>query len=344
MTTSFEPSSADAIRSETAADWLQRLSDERMSEDDVQAWLQWYGASDANRRTFEDGQSLYVRLRGMNPRQRATLRALMPEEGGAGRHRFDWRRHRGLWAAAASFAIAALLAGAWLLINSEPQTQAYVAPIDHYRAVPLADGSDMVLSASAAANVSYTRKARSLEVLQGAAYFRVKHDPRRPFVVHAGEVSITAVGTAFSVRREADKLSVTVTEGSVDVVQGSTSSQKGAASTLNRLRVKTGERTQIAVERVTLPSPPSRPDVAGPWQDGSMQFFNMPLGKVVEAVNAQASHPILIEDPRVTDLNYSGTVFRERIDEWVAALPQLYPVRSVPLADGAVTLILRSGE
>jgi transmembrane sensor len=330
----------DAGRREAAADWLQRLSKKQVAESDVDAWLEWYGESDANRQAFDSMQTLYMRLRRVSTQQRDTLRDLMPAQRFSSRHWLGGRRVFGL-ALVASLAIVAVGVGLWYGVERELRPIAYAAPIDHYRTVVLPDGSAMVLGARAVANVSYTSTARGLEVLQGGAYFEVKRDARRPFVVQAGEVSITAVGTAFSVTREATTLGVTVTEGVVDV----TRSPAGEPVTrpAERTRVKAGERALLPV-RAASPRAQTPRLTPNPWNNGAMTFFNAPLVEVIQAVNAQGGSRILIEDPRVSDLNYSGTVFRERIDEWVAALPLIYPVRAVPLQDGTITLVLRPDE
>jgi transmembrane sensor len=52
---------------------------------------------------------------------------------------------------------------------------------------------------------------------QGEAFFEVAKDPNRPFVVSAGSKRVVAVGTKFSVRRDADSVGVVVTEGKVRV-------------------------------------------------------------------------------------------------------------------------------
>ena len=362
MTAEREPASVQAERRQSAAEWLLRLGDRNATEEDVQAWLQWYAASEHNRKAFEEAQSFYTRMRAMSSAQRATLARSI--KGSAqdvaqnvdrahrtdGTSRDQWTRRRWTsFAAAASIAAIVLSLGIWgarsgYLFEAAPQELAYAAPIDHYRTVRLADGSEMVLSARAVAKVAFTRSARALEILQGAAYFQVKHDARRPFVVRAGEVSVTAVGTAFSVNRETDKLSVTVTQGSVHVDYGA-----GPDTADKSVRVETGGRALIPVATNSSRHRPSQSgtrDAGGqlPQAASSMQFFNVPLGEVIAAINARTANRISIDDPRVTDLNFSGTVLPERIDEWIAALPQIYPVRQVPLEDGSVTLVMRSDE
>jgi hypothetical protein len=57
--------------------------------------------------------------------------------------------------------------------------------------------------------------SRGLARPGGEAFIKVHHDKARPFTVRAGAMSVTAVGTAFDVRREADRVTVTVEEGTI---------------------------------------------------------------------------------------------------------------------------------
>ncbi len=337
----------DAERRESAFDWLQRLPDETEPGRDLQAWLQWYGSSEDNRLAFDEAQSFYLRLRNVTDRHRLMLRA-----GSIPARTASATRRTVLFAVAACAAVA-LAIGVWWVVAPASRTHTYSAPTDQYRTVRLPDGSAMTLSARATASVSYAADSRVLEVLQGAAYFEVRRDARRPFIVRAGEISVTAVGTAFSVARDALGLSVTVTEGGVDVVRAVTQTDESASSAPSaasvsalpgRVRVRAGERTRLSFDDLNAAAHDLPGDVGHPWAGPSMQFFNAPLGEVIKAVNVYARAPIRIEDPRVTTLNYSGTVFRQRIDEWIAALPKIYPVRNVELDDGTSTVVLTSAE
>jgi len=53
---------------------------------------------------------------------------------------------------------------------------------------------------------NFTRSRRSVILGRGEALFEVAHDSARPFVVIAGNGSITAVGTTFDVRKDADRV------------------------------------------------------------------------------------------------------------------------------------------
>lgn len=58
--------------------------------------------------------------------------------------------------------------------------------------------------------------------LEGEAFFEVRHDPRRPFVVHRNSVEIRDIGTKFNVKAYADnrQWEVTVWQGEVSVRNG----------------------------------------------------------------------------------------------------------------------------
>ena len=67
----------------------------------------------------------------------------------------------------------------------------------------LGDGSQATLASDSALDVHLSRRERRVELHRGEAIFDVAKDPGRPFVVDAGARQIVAVGTRFSVRRDA---------------------------------------------------------------------------------------------------------------------------------------------
>lgn len=88
------------------------------------------------------------------------------------------------------------------------------------RQSPLDDGSSVSLNTETRVVAQYSEQRRSIRLDQGEAWFDVAKDPGRPFVVNVGDVSVTAVGTAFTVRRFVDHVEVVVTEGVVEARLG----------------------------------------------------------------------------------------------------------------------------
>jgi transmembrane sensor len=81
---------------------------------------------------------------------------------------------------------------------------------DGSKATPLDRASEIAVVAETAAHVG-------LALARGAGRFEVAPRPERTFTVDAGEVTITVVGTVFSVERIADRVGVSVERGTVRV-------------------------------------------------------------------------------------------------------------------------------
>ncbi|NWO96327.1 FecR domain-containing protein, partial [Escherichia coli] len=74
----------------------------------------------------------------------------------------------------------------------------------------------MVLNTATQVELDFDREARRVALLNGEAQFDVVKDPARPFIVTAGDVTVRAVGTRFSVwRLGEDRTRVVVAEGIV---------------------------------------------------------------------------------------------------------------------------------
>jgi transmembrane sensor len=77
------------------------------------------------------------------------------------------------------------------------------------------------------------REGRGFALRAGGARFSVPHDPDRPFVVAAGDVTIEDLGTTFTVRYlSADRLKIAVEDGRVRVRAGGTDTEVPAGATL----------------------------------------------------------------------------------------------------------------
>jgi len=106
--------------------------------------------------------------------------------------------------------------------------------------VRLADGSTAVPFGGhegSLAVVEDTPQRIVVALAKGGARFDVIPRPERVFLVRAGEVTVSVLGTAFSVERVADRVGVTVTRGTVQVDWGA-----GAR------RLATGQRRLVAGE------------------------------------------------------------------------------------------------
>ena len=97
--------------------------------------------------------------------------------------------------------------------------QRYGTAVGATRVISLPDGSRLTLDTDSQVEVTIDGKARTVQLERGQAFFEVAHDRQRPFVVDTGRLSVTAVGTAFSVRRVGSDIRVVVAEGTVRLGQ-----------------------------------------------------------------------------------------------------------------------------
>jgi transmembrane sensor len=88
------------------------------------------------------------------------------------------------------------------------------------RPVPimLSDGTLLYLNANSDVRVRLTLSHREVQLDKGDVFFRVHHDPERPFEVAADGTRVRAIGTEFWVKRGADgEVDAAVTEGRVEI-------------------------------------------------------------------------------------------------------------------------------
>ncbi|SEK01660.1 FecR family protein [Sphingobium sp. AP50] len=199
----------DASIDEAAAHWVVRLASGEMDAAEMARFKDWHALSDAHRGAFDRERGLWQSLDG----QQAAFASVTPAP----------RRRARRWAAVARPRV-------WLAAGAVAATLAFLAPgmmirlrademagRGEVRTVALADGSTAMLDSDAAIAIHYDGQERRIDLLQGKAWFDVKHGDRRPFRVAASGGVTQDIGTAFEVDRGAAGVGVNVTQGAVRV-------------------------------------------------------------------------------------------------------------------------------
>lgn len=97
--------------------------------------------------------------------------------------------------------------------------QSWSAPLGKREQITLPDGSSVWINAGSTLNISssYNKKLREV-YLVGEAYFDVKADKARPFLVKTGTLTTKVLGTAFNINAfDPNKIAFTVQNGKVAV-------------------------------------------------------------------------------------------------------------------------------
>jgi transmembrane sensor len=114
---------------------------------------------------------------------------------------------------AAMFLVAVLGAGAVFWYPDLRGAKTYSTPVGGRETITLADGSSIELNTDTIISLLDTRSRRLVSLEKGEAFFEVKHNSARPFIVRALGQQITDVGTKFSVSDNAGKVKVALLEG-----------------------------------------------------------------------------------------------------------------------------------
>lgn len=292
---------------DAAAAWLARRDSDGWSDRDQGALATWLNESVLHRVAFlrlEAGWEKSVRLK-----------ALAAGAATANRPRSeDWRgspffgrppsqpRQRGWqhWRARIAVAAMLLVAVTTTIYFSLPLGRDdYATPIGGLALVPLQDGSKLMLSSGSRVSVAMSEHERRIDLKAGEAFFEVAHDVARPFVVQAGDRTVTAVGTQFSVRREGEDVRVVVTEGKVRI------DRVAVENSSSFLTAGAIARTDGGVVRVQKGSA-AEAEQALSWRGGYLSFDETTLADAVAEFNRYSARQIVIDDDSIAAVRISG--------------------------------------
>jgi transmembrane sensor len=175
------------------------------------------------------------------------------------------------------------------------------------RKVVLEDGSIVMLGKES--SISYpdhfdghNRKIR----LEGEAFFEVKKDPERPFIVYAGELTTQVLGTSFNVRsyKGAETIEIQVVSGKVSVYENQ---KKGPQ---NRNGVILNPNQKITFDKISkklVPELVEEPAIVTPPDQKSLFVFQEdPLPKVLTAIQNAYNVEIVVETPALDACIFTG--------------------------------------
>ena len=289
-----------------AVGWIARLRSDQVTAADQQAFALWLGEGAAQRDAFDQIESLWQDL-GVVQHLSADLLASEDSAsigltGAKAKRAVPAFGRRALAAAAAIFA--AVLLSWQLLPASSPEANVHRTAIGEQKTITLDDGSTVVLNTHTKLGVDFSAAQRDITLHRGEAYFSVAKDSKRPFVVAWDDVTVTAVGTAFNIRRQRQQTLITVTEGEVKVVES-----HGKADTRRSERVRARQQVVVGKEKGLGVVTDANGQRATAWQRQQLVFDGTRLSDVVAELNRYSKQQIKIADPLLNRLQVSG-VFR----------------------------------
>lgn len=180
----------------------------------------------------------------------------------------------------------------------------------------LADGSMVVLNRNSVLN--YPEKfqdTRTVSLKKGEAFFKVKHDHNKPFIVQVNGIRIRVVGTSFNVKMVAGKTEVIVETGKVQVSRKHEKVELGPSES-----VFTGKENQKLQKQV-------HPDLLYTYyRSKEFKAIGTPLWRLAEVLQEAYDVKILIPRNEVKNLPLSTTFKEEDLDDILAVIAKTFNI------------------
>lgn len=300
------------------------LSGEADSSEELQL-KQWLEEDPANRAFFED---LKVRWQ-EEPDQNGAYRSfLFDRESGVSRLRHKIRNEKENkespvapppltssnrftgWKIAASILLVIGIISAWAGIHSwSPPIISYETSNVEQRIITLPDGSTVRVNKNSSISFRKGLKGATRKVtLQGEAFFEVKHDVDKPFIIHAGDAVIRDIGTSFNVKQGSNgKIVVAMKEGRATLRAQNTSSKDGSMLTKNHIGIldkgKVSTITQDNIQNYLS------------WIEGKLVFKDMRFDKVIRQLDHIYGIRSQLEDSSLVTLQLTAYTQNTSLDE-----------------------------
>lgn len=313
-----------AVIKTEATDWWVRLDSGELDSQRLQAFKDWLARDAAHVRAFDEVLRLWGELDAIESL------IVVPETKPQKTSRLRWWQAIGWpqmtqWSAA--LAICCLLF--WLSPLSLLMRADYSTGIGEMRSIRLSDGSTVHLNSGSALAVAINEQSRQLELLKGEALFEVSPDGNRPFRVHAGQGTVTALGTAFNIRLRDQSTQVTVTEHSVVVKLDD--SDKTA-------KLEQGQQLNFDRQHGISDSRVADTYAITAWQRGKLVFQNQALGEVIDELNRYQRGFLMISDASIADRLVNGVFRTDDPMAVVGALQTSLQLNSTRISDYLILL------
>lgn len=336
------PDDAELDRLRAASRWLVALRECGDDDTVIADWLAWCDAAPENLDAFERIKTTWKVSGAALVASAPQVSAAPPAASSPAAQRRPRRHRRWRSLARAAGMVMAVGLSAILLTQPAGTTHTLSTAVALHATNPLPDGSVVELGARSRIATRYSEAERRVVIEEGEAYFDVAHDPERPFVVQVGGLSVIAVGTAFNVRSGQERVVVTVTEGRVRLARAAPAGP--GRPPVPAVEAGAGEQATFSARQGTIDVAMADPGVATAWREGVLKFVHEPLDEVVANLNRYSTRQIVLADPRLAQLRYTGTVFGTRLDDWLDAVEGVFPITVTYDGTDRILLVVREGS
>ncbi len=284
-----------------AAAWLARQDAAALDEADQASFESWLAEDERHLGAYVRLRAVWARLDRLGALRPASAESVI-------RPATIWRHWRP--AAAAAMLAVMLAGGGYYGFNRPAAPKTFDTAIGEIRRLDMEDGSVVEMNTNSEVNVAYSDHSRDIWLSRGEGNFTVAKNKSRPFIVHAGDTTVTAVGTAFTVdATRTDQLRVAVSEGTVMVKHGNreptyvTAMQVLTVPTLEQRREEAPQLVVATAEQV---------EKRLAWRKGMLVFSGESLSEAAAQFNRYNQRQISVTPRAAAAAARVGGVFQTR--------------------------------
>lgn len=147
----------------------------------------------------------------------------------------------------------------------------------------------------------FAEQARAVR-LEGEAFFKVSHDPSRPFTVSMGNLSAKVLGTSFNIAAypSGDKIRISVATGRVGVKDGEKS-----LDTLTHDKRIVFDKTTRGYKVDDYPA-----SFVNAWREGTIRLDGASLVELAAVIKNNYGYELRTDNPSITQIRFN-TTFRK---------------------------------
>lgn len=186
-------------------------------------------------------------------------------------------------------------------ISNKLEYNELITPKGRSYSIVLSDGSRIWLNAQSSIKypVRFDKNERKVEI-SGEAFFNVKHDSLRPFIVETLDYDVKVLGTKFNVKAYSDEENSSTTLVSGSVIIPLKSGGEKRLSPGEQLNFSRTEKS-VKVEEVDV-------ELYTSWVDNNLRIEQMPLGEIFKILKRRYEISVYFVEDKLMDEQFSGKI------------------------------------
>lgn len=233
--------------------------------------------------------------------------------------------------AAAAIIVAGLFVTVNYFVAGRDHLKTYAAVYGERKNIQLPDGSVVTLNAGSNIKINEKYGLTTRDVyLEGEAFFEVKHDTARPFIVHTPAMDVKALGTAFNVKAYLNEKNTetTLISGLVEITLKENNNRKmllypnqkiewhngNVNPSNNNLATANKENpsTDSLSKKIVVTSDGDIKEIA--WKENKLIFDDEEFCNIAVLLERWYGVKINFEDPSICHYRFTGTYEKEDLN------------------------------